>query len=148
MSRIACEELITTLTQPHRQLVDQNIAGIKPYLLAASPSITSITFEIIQNETTLFSKTLSFEQIKASGSTTLNNWHGFISFASDASLFLKAGDYEIKMSAIGYTYSNSNFTGWCKDRVCLIGNTYGTPITNYTMNPYSYRLIEYAPREK
>lgn len=148
MSRVACEELITTLIQPHRQLISQNIAGIKPYLLAASPSITSVTFEIIQGAVTLFSKTLTFAEIKAMGSTSYDNWHGFVTFANDDGLYLQEGDYEIKMSATGYTYSSSNFIGWCKDIVCTIGNTYGTAPTNYTMNPYSYRLIEYAPREK
>lgn len=147
MSRLAVEELITTLTQAHRQLVPMNIAGVKPYLFAASPSITSITFEVLKDAVIVFTKTLTFAEIKAMGSTTLNNWHGFISFAQEGGLYLAAGDYVIKMSATGYTYSRANFIGWCKDRVCTIGNTYGTPITHYTMNPYSYRLIEYKPRE-
>jgi hypothetical protein len=124
-----------------------NIGGVKPYLLAATPSLTSITIEILQGVTTIFSKTLSLAEIKSMGSTTLDNWHGFIPFHGDASTYLVAGDYTLRLSAIGYTYSNSNFIGWCKDRVCIIGNIYGTTPTNYTMNPYSYRLIEYQPRE-
>lgn len=148
MSRLAVEELITTLSQPFQVTKPLNIAGVKPYLFAASPSITSITLEIHQGATVIFSKTLTFAEIKTMGSTTLNNWHGFIPFTNESSIFLSPGDYTIVLSASGYTYSHSNFIGWIKDRVCYIGNILGTAPTNYKLNPYSYRLLEYAPREQ
>lgn len=147
MSRITCDELITTLTQNHRQLLPMNIAGIKLNLLASSPNITALKVEVLLGVNVLFTKTLTFEQIKLMGNTVLNNWHGFIPFAQESGLYLDPGDYEIKLSATGYTFSHDYFIGWCKDRVCTIGNLYGAPITHYTMNPYSYRLIEYKPRE-
>lgn len=148
MSRVTCEELITTLSQPHRQLTPMNIAGIKLYILASSPIITSLTLEIFSGANLLFSKTLTFEEIKIMGNTVLNNWHGFIPFANDSGIYLVEGDYEFRLSANGYTFTHDYFIGWCKDRVCTIGKTFGTPPTHYTMNPYSYRLIEYKPREK
>lgn len=147
MSRVVTEELITTLTQPMRILRPLPIAGLKPYILAASPSIESITFKILKDSVELFSKTLTFEEIKEMGSTTENNWHGFVPFKQENVLYLYPGDYEIVMSANGYTYSKPNFVGWCKDQVCYFGNIFGTPPSNYTLNPYSYRLIEFKPRE-
>jgi len=124
-----------------------NIGGIKLNLLASSPSLTSVTVNLIKDSVTLFSKTLTLAEIKSMGLTTLNNWHGFIPFSSSASLYLSEGDYQIVLFATGYTYSETNFIGWCKDLVCTIGNVYGIIPTNYTLNPYSYRLIEYKPRE-
>lgn len=87
-------------------------------------------------------------EIKTMGSTAFNNFHGFVPFTNNQALFLSPGDYQIEMTATGYTYSSANFVGWCKDRVCYFGNIYGTIPANYTLNPYSYRLIEYQPREK
>jgi hypothetical protein len=147
VSRLNVEELITTLTQPFHVEYNLVIGGVKPRLLSATPSLTSIKFEIIQDVTTLFSKSLTLAEIKAMGSTTKDNWHGFIPFSSEAAIYLSPGDYELKMSATGYTYSHANFIGWCKERSHYFGKIYGTEPANYTLYPYSYRLIEYKPRE-
>jgi hypothetical protein len=148
MSRLVVEELITILTQNFTVYTPINIGGIKPYLLSGNPSATSITITLLNGATTLFTKTLTLAQIKTMGSTTKDVWHGFIPFTSDASIYLTEGDYSIVLSATGYTYNSVNFIGWCKDYVCTCGNVIGGDPINYKLYPYSYRLIEYKPREK
>jgi hypothetical protein len=148
MSRVVVEELITTLTQNFTVTTPINIGGIKPKLFNSNASASDVTIDLLQSGNVLFTKTLTLAQIKLMGNTTLNNWHGFISFTSPTSIYLSEGDYQIRLSASGYTYSKTNFIGWCKEYDCYFGNILGTPLTNYKLFPYSYRLIEYKPREK
>lgn len=148
MSTVVADELITTLTQPIVVSTPLNIASIKPYILAVSPSIGALKLEILQGATVLFSKSLTFSEMKAMLNTTENNFHGFFPFFPTGSIYLSPGAYSIRLSATGYTFSTNNYVGWCKDHTRYFGNIDGSLPSDFRMYPYSFKLLEYQQRER
>lgn len=148
MSTVVVDELITTLDQPISVFRPISLAAIKPYIFAASPLIESITFSILKDGVALFTQSHLFEDLKAALNTSDDNFHGFFPFYTEGTIYLPPGDYVIRMSASGYTFSSTNFVGWCKDYLRYFGKITGEIPTHYSMFPYSFRLLEYSSREK
>lgn len=149
MSTVVTDELITELLQPLIIDVPTNVACIKVYLLAQSPDAdSSVKLELLKDGYVLFSKELLFSEMKAMLKTTNTNLHGLFPFRPPGSLYLSPGIYSLKITANDYTFSKSNFIGWCKDQVRYFGKITGAIPADFRMYPYSFKLLEYQQRER
>lgn len=83
-------------------------------------------------------------EAKAAFNVTEEYFWGYLALKGDC--FLDEGGYAIDIETEGYTFSESAWIGWVKNWQALDSNTVGTP-SDFTAYPYTYKLIEYAPKE-
>jgi hypothetical protein len=116
--RLYVEELrATALVQVFERtdtcLLDRVRLHIYKHLSPAGTFTVSVTDSA---DNVIVSKSQSLADMQADGSADLqaNYYHGHVSFIFDTKATLRPGTYKVKLSASGYTFSESAFIGWCK----------------------------------
>lgn len=148
MSTVVCDELVTILEQPFTVEIPMAIACVKLYLISVNAEVESVKLEILKDADVLFSKSLTFNEMKAMLNTSENNFHGFFPFHKPGTVYLNPGPYKLRLSAEGYVFSQDCFIGWCKDPLRAFGKISGEAPSDFRMNPYSYRILEFQQRER
>lgn len=144
MSTLLVQELLTELSQDITLASGErySVGGMYPYIyLHNSPSGT-FTLEIIRGVTTVASKSFTSTDIKNSVPTANNYLHCFYPVIFDNNIQLEKGDYTVKISASGYTYSASSFIGWIQQHENLNNNLDYTPVGDEE-NPLALRFKVY-----
>lgn len=145
MSTLVVEELITTLEQEIKTYRHVNLAAIRPWVYSHGNPSGTFTFELSNSSGPIKFFSFTNNSLKQALNVTEPYFHGYYAIAMTP-FILPRGTYKIKLYATGYTFDENCFFGWCKD-VEPKSRTYGN-IENYTANPYSFTLIEYANREQ
>jgi len=143
MSRVYCEELITTLTQEISLTQDRryHIPAISLGIVFYNAPSGTFTVSVKSGSTTLVSDTFTSAELKSDLSTS--NDYGYLKkeFQFTSDLILEKGTYDIELSSSGYTFSESSFIGWIKPA----SNIFITHTTNdsvYTNNPFDILIYE------
>ena len=145
MTTLVLDELITTISQTmtvdHEKRIQ--IAGIRPYIYMHNAPAGTFTLSIKDGATTLASKDFTSAEIKSDLSTTDNYAHLWKRLVFDNPIQLTKKEYEIELSASGYSFSESGYIGWVREHENQFNRTSGTPISDLE-NPFSFQLFEYA----
>ena len=144
MSTILNVKLVTELTQDLNLNGNErvHVAGFFPYLLVFNSPSGTFTFSVIRNTEILYSKSFTSTDIKTSLSTTDNYAHVFYPIIPDNPMQLERGLYTFKISASGYTASDSSYLGWIQQFENLQTDLDYTA-TNSTFNPLAIRIKAY-----
>ena len=144
MSTILNEQLVTTLEQPIAYLSGEraHIAAFYPYLLLFNSPAGTFTFSLLSGATVLFSQEFTSASIKAAVSTTNDYVHTFHPIVPTDLIQLESGDYIVKISATGYTATDSSYLAWIQQHEDLSLDLDYTP-GNDTYNPFSMRIKTY-----
>lgn len=143
MTTLVCQKLVSTLTQEIRLANDvrYNIAAMCPYVLMIGAPAGTFTLSI-SNGANIASKTFTCADIKSSLSTVNNYAHTFHPVIFDNPVFLERGNYDIILSASGYTPGPSSFIGWIQQHEDL-NNELDYESLTADKNPLALRLKVY-----
>ena len=141
MSKLVISDLKTTLTQRIRLSLATRytIGGIYPWIYVHNMPAGTFTLEVISGGTTVASDSFTALEIKqASGSTGnyLMSWHPVL---FSAPLQLDAGLFDVRLSATGYTFSDSSFLSWVQPHENLPAGLEYVPMDD-SVNPLGLRI--------
>lgn len=116
MTKIVIEELNASLEQGFTALERINVEAIRPLLYKHRSPAGSIFIEIEQNSVVIATSTAVTSAIieANSDSTTINFTHGAWRFDFGANINIEEGDFIIRMTSSGYTFTDSAYFGWHK----------------------------------
>lgn len=144
MTKLVVDELKTTLSQT--MTVDHEkrilIAGIRPYIYMHNSPAGTFTLSIKDGGVTVASKDFTSTEIKSDLSTSDNYAHLFKRLVFDNPAQLTSKEYELELSASGYSFSESGYLGWVREHENQFNRTGGTPFSDIE-NPRSFQLFEY-----
>jgi hypothetical protein len=82
--------------------------------------------------------------MESEGSTEINGdyYHGFVSFIFDDHVLLGVGDYTLRLSSSGYTFSESAYIGWFHDWEHKVVNNESVATADND-EPLAYRMYCY-----
>lgn len=115
MSTLLVQPLITELSQEVRYSLSRrvNIGAFIPYLyMHNAPTGTFIIDLLNSDDDIIMSKSFTCADIKASLSTLNNYAHVFYPIIPTNPIQIEYGTYTIKLSASGYSHSNTSYLGW------------------------------------
>lgn len=114
--KINVNELTSEISQVFSITRRHSLHTIGPYLYKhLSPSGT-FTFSIIQNATTLGSKSFTSADIETiDGVTASNYFHGAYRLTFANPIILNPGQVTVKLTSSGYTFSESAYIGWIRE---------------------------------
>lgn len=141
MSSLLVDKLVTELTHEIRLNGNSriHIAAIYPYLFLYNSPAGTFTLSILSGATTIFSQSFDSATIKISMSTVNDYAHVFYPIIPPNPLPIEPGLFTIKLSASGYTPTESSYLGWIKQHENLQNVLEYTPV-NDTYNPYALRI--------
>lgn len=120
MSSLILEELIepTPLVQSITSDIDQTITIVRPHLYLQNSPPGAIKMEVYDSgDTTLLAESseLTIASLKSQAGITQDYFHGYIRF--DLNVGLSEGETVLfkLVPATGYTFSSTDFVGWCLD---------------------------------
>lgn len=141
--KIVVEELITTLTQEIEVTTKIQTIAIRPRIYVHNDPTGTFTFSIINNSTTIGSKSLTLAQIISGAGWAAGQYHhGFLKFEFDYPIILHPGTYNIQLSASGYAYAGASYLGWIRDHEDLLVEYTGTILTDL-QKPLSLEMWGY-----
>jgi len=91
------------------------IEAIYPHLYVHDTPAGDFTVALKQGVTTIFSKTFDTADIKASLPTTDDFVHVYYPVIPDSVIYVDGGEFTIELTQSGYTFSESNYLGWCRE---------------------------------
>lgn len=91
-----------------------HIGAFYPYLVMVDAPAGAFTCELIKGVSTVFSKSFTSADIKASLSTSNNYAHCFYPIIPDEPIQIEKGIYKLKISTSGYTETNYTYLAWAQ----------------------------------
>lgn len=111
------EELHTQISQEFT--VENNkrykLEAIIPHLYVHDTPAGTFTLTLYKDVTSIFSKSFTVSDIRTSLSTSDDFIHVFYPIIPASDVYIEAGDYQLLLTKSGYTYSDSNYLGWCRN---------------------------------
>lgn len=143
MTKLVVDELITTLSQTFTLNNEgrSTIEAIRPYIYMHNAPSGTFTLAVKSGVTTLASNTFTSTTIKSDLSTSDNYTHSWKTIQFSTPLILDKGEYELELSAAGYTFSNSSYLAWIREHEHLTNTRLGTPISSL-YEPRAFQLME------
>lgn len=137
--------LETELTQnvTYNNTVRLSIAAFYPYLLMVNSPSGTFTFSLLKGVQTLYSKSFTSADIKASLDTTDNYAHVFFPIIPENPIQIESGVYTFKLQASGYTVNTSSYLAWVQQYE-NIQTELENEIENFTELPFSVRIKSYT----
>jgi len=144
MTTLLVDKLVETLSQDITVTSSNRIhvAAFIPYIYMCNAPAGTFTFSLIQNSITIFSKTFTSTEIKTSLATSNNYAHAFYPLIPDYLVQMSSGSYTVKLSASGYTPSESSYLGWIRQFENIQNEMSYTPTTD-RQNPLAIRIKTY-----
>lgn len=135
MSNLVVDDLDTTLTQKVTPTETVIIAAIRPHILIHGNPSGSLRVDIYDSTNTTLLKSseeITIAAIKTLATITENFFHGYIRFNIDWGL-VKDTEYSIRLEGLsGYSFSTSDFIGWCRDFDTRKYNASYSPSTGFS----------------
>jgi hypothetical protein len=144
MTTLVVDKLETTLEQDLAYSGSERIAiaSIAPYLLMYNNPSGTFTLSVLKGSELLFSKSFTSAEIKTAMSTTDNYAHVFYPIIPDNGIQLEGGTYKFRISASGYTASESSYMGWIRQFENIQTELDYVPYSDL-QKPYSIRIKQY-----
>jgi len=140
MTTLVVEELKTTLTQevtftlPRRS----HIHAIRPHLYVHNAPAGAFSFSVLDSsDNVLITKTFTAANVYTALGTANLYARAYYTILFDNKVHLPSAIYKLRLSASGYTFSNSSYLGWVRDHEDLKVTLGYTP-TSDLANPLSY----------
>jgi hypothetical protein len=147
VSTLVVDALETTLTQTINIENRINIASLLPTFYIHNVPSGTFTLAFKSGLITLATISFTANDLKNKISASDNYFWGWFALIPIGNVSLERGVYDIVLSSIGYTYSDSAFLSWVKMYDIVYGNINGV-VNDFTENPYDFKILEYIPREK
>lgn len=144
MTTLVCQTLYTELTQEvfYGSRERLQIGCFSPYLLMMNSPVGTFNLEVIGTNGTVFSESFNSSDIKASIPTTDNYAHVFYPVIPTNPVQIEYGSFTIKLTASGYTPTNSSFLGWIQQHENIQNEMTFTP-SNDAENSLAVRFKSY-----
>ena len=140
--KLVIDELITSLSQTFT--VEYNsrltIEAIRPYIYMHNAPAGTFTLAVKSGGTELFSKSFTSSDIKSDLSTSDNYAHIWKALTFNDPAQIENGEYELELSASGYSFSNSSYLGWIREHENLTNEVSGTALSDLE-NPRAFQLL-------
>ena len=91
-----------------------HIGSILPYLYLHNSPVGTFKFQLMRYADVVYEREFTSADIKLSLNTTDNYAHVFYPVIPLQKIKIESGDYILKLSSTGYTYSKTSFIGWCQ----------------------------------
>ena len=142
MTKLVVDELKTTLSQTFTLTKNKRmtIEAIRPYIYMHNAPSGTFTLAVKSGGTTLASKTFTSAEIKTDLATSNNYAHLWKAITFTNPTQIENGEYELELSAAGYTYSETGYLGWIREHENLTNELAGTPISDIE-NPRAFQLL-------
>lgn len=139
--KVVANELKDELSQEVELLLSERytIGCISPYIYIHNAPSGTFKLSIFSGATEVFFKTFTCSDIKTAISSTNNYAHVFYPIIPDNPLQLSSGQYILKLTSSGYTYSKTSFIAWCQQFEDLNNELSYTPL-NIAKNPLAFRV--------
>lgn len=143
MSTILANELINTLEQDFSFNLNTrcHVGGFYPYLMLYNSPVGTFKIELLKGLNVIFEKEFTSSDIKTSLETTNNYAIVFYPILPNSPIQIEKGNYTIKLSSTGYTYSSTSYLAWIQQHENLQNNMAYTPIYD-SDNPLAFRIKE------
>jgi hypothetical protein len=148
MTTLIVKTLETEIVQPFT-LTNRRyqVAGVKSYLYVHNYPDGDFTFTILKDSVPLISKTFNINEVYDSLPSMDEFMHLFYPVNFDNGLcILSDGEYELKLTASGYTFSDNSYLGWVKEYESIYV-PFSENISTQDDYPCSFRLLDYQKRE-
>ena len=145
MTRLAVEELITTLVQPLTVETTVRLLAVKPWLYFHNMPAGTFTMALKKDAATIREWQFTATDARNAFGGSQQFFHVYLSL-SGAPLIIYQGEYTLELSASGYTFGSS-WVGWCKDWQGVVGKVEGQA-ADFTSYPYSFRILASKGREQ
>ena len=146
MTTLVVDELVSQLVQPIYIKKKIKALAVKLHLYVHNMPTGSFKFQILKEGDLYAEFPFSCDDLKSSFGGTTSYFRVFFPFAVGSKINFEEGNYTLKITSTGYTYSQTSFLGWCKDWQGYFGDVTIVP-ESYLEFPYSFRIIELRPRE-
>ena len=116
MTSLLVNELRSTLEQDITLKLSGrcHVGSIMPYLYMNDAPSGTFKFQLLRYSDVVYEREFTSGDIKASLGTTDNYAHVFYPVIPLGKIKLESGDYILKLSSTGYSYSPTSFIGWCQ----------------------------------
>jgi len=143
MTTLVAQTLFNELIQEVRYNLQErkHIGCISPYLYLHN-AVGTFTFEVIKDSVTIFSKSFTPDDVKASLGTTFDYMHVFYPIIPGEPLKLEKGLYSFRLSATGYTANSVSFIAWLQQFEDIQNEMDYIPLTS-DQNSLAFRIKEY-----
>lgn len=144
MSKVIINELTTELEQSFRLELNErySIGAVIPYLYMHNAPAGTFRLTILSGVNVRAEKTFTSSDIKTELNTTSNYCLVFHPVVFDFPVQLDAGTYTARLSATGYTGTNTSFIAWCQQHEDLNNQLDYVPASDQA-NPLAMRLKTY-----
>lgn len=141
--KLVVEELKTELIHTATCFRRAHIQAIRPFIFKYLSPAGTFTFSIEQNSQVIGSVSFTSADIESNTAATNSNYfHGpyLIDFTNP--VIVQPGTFQIKLSAAGYSFSESAYFGWVREHERIINN-FTDPI-NDAENPLAVEFWSWA----
>lgn len=144
MTTLLIQTLYSELSQSFNYGLNErvHVASIAPYLYMSDAPAGTFTVDLTGPNGVVISKSFTSSDIKTSLSTTDNFAHVFYPIIPENPVHIEYGAYTIKLTATGYTATDSSFIGWIQQHENLNNSLSYTP-SDDSKNPLSIRFKIY-----
>jgi hypothetical protein len=144
MSTLLVQGLKTELSQVFNLKLSERymIGAFSPYLYIHNAPAGTFLFEVIKNSVTIFESFFTSDSLLDDMGTIHNHAHVFFPFMPDFPVQLSKGEFTVKLSASGYTYTDSSFIGWVQQHENIQNEMDYVPVTD-DQNSLAMRLKIY-----
>lgn len=140
MTQLLVHELQTSLESLITINSAKTIYAVRPHLHCHNSPAGTFTIGIYDiSDNLIQAKTFTSADIVAAMATANLYIHGYFTVTFDNVVPIVIGDYKIKLTSSGYTFSESSYLGWVADHENLKIELDYTP-TSDLENPLSFEL--------
>lgn len=140
VQELKSEDLSQTFRLKHTQRY--LIGAFCPYLYIHDAPAGTFTFEVISNGETVFTQDFESGELISDMGYMSNYMHVFYPFMPYFPIMLEKGEFTLKLSSSGYTYTPNSFIGWIQQHEDLNNQLDYEPV-NDAQNPLAMRLKIY-----
>lgn len=141
MSTLIVEVLETEISQPWEFYLRKPnlVVGFYPYLYIQNAPAGTFTWSIEKSGQTVFSKSFTSADLKASLATINDHLHVWFPILPVTAMILGKGSYLTRLTATGYSATSTSFIGWIRQHENVYNEMDYQPSTDLE-NPLSLKM--------
>lgn len=114
MKRLVVDELIDSLEQTLTLTKKTVLERVMPHLYVQGSPTGTVVLRVKSGSVVTAESVLDLTEALTRAGKTLDNYHGFISFAFAKPPILAPGTYTIELAVSSYSFDSDTFVGWVK----------------------------------